>query len=71
MIQISIGANDGLVPGHELDVYHLKPQPEYIGKVRIIETDPNQASAKLIGKTMYGKKIQEGDSVTTKIRPRS
>jgi uncharacterized protein YlxW (UPF0749 family) len=69
-IEISIGSNDGLVPGHELDVYRVSPSPEYIGKVRIVETDPNRSTARVIGKTLYGKKIQEGDNVTTKIRPR-
>ncbi len=71
LIEISIGSDDGLVAGHELDLYRTKPTPEYLGKVRILETDPNQSSARVIGKTIHGKKIERGDHVTTKIKPRS
>jgi hypothetical protein len=70
-VEISIGKDDGLVVGHELTVYRTKPLPEYIGKVRILSVDPDQAAARVIGSTYHGKKIQEGDSVSTKVRPRS
>lgn len=69
-IEISIGKDDGLIEGHELVVYRTKPTPEYIGKVKILSVDPDQAVAKVIGTTYHGKKIQEGDSVSTKVRPR-
>ncbi len=69
-IEISIGKDDGLIEGHELVVYRTKPTPEFIGKVRILSVDPDQATAKVIGSTLHGKKIQEGDNVANKIRPR-
>ncbi len=68
--QISIGSDDGLVAGHELIVYRLKPNPEYLGKVRVQLVDGDRAVVTLIGNTPQGKKIQEGDIVSTKIRPR-
>lgn len=68
--QISVGSDDGLVVGHELYVYRFKPNPEYLGKVRIQTVDHDQAVVTLIGTTPQGKKIQEGDIVSTKIRPR-
>jgi hypothetical protein len=71
IVEISIGKDDGLVVGHELVLFRTKPSPEYLGKVKIISVDPDRASARVIGKTYLGKKIQENDSVATKIRPRS
>lgn len=67
-VEISIGSDDGLVPGHELVLYRTKPRPEYLGKIKIISVDPDQAVGKVIGNTIQGKKIQEGDSVSSKIR---
>lgn len=68
--QISIGSDDGLVPGHELFVYRLQPRPEYLGKVKVSIVDSDRAVVTLIGTTPQGKKIQEGDIVSTTIRPR-
>jgi hypothetical protein len=70
-LEISIGSDDGLVVGHELQVFRTKPTPEYIGHIRVIAVEPDQAVGKVIGNTLHGKKIQEGDIVAPKIRPRS
>ncbi len=69
--EITVGSDDGLVPGHELYVFRTKPQPQYLGKIEIMSTDPDQAVGKLIGRTVNGLKIQEGDIVSSTIRPRS
>lgn len=69
-LEISIGSDDGLVRGHTLEIYRTDPSPEYIGKVQILETDPDRAVARVIGQTYQGKKIREGDRVSSKIRPR-
>jgi len=68
--QISIGSDDGLVAGHELFVYRLSPQPEFLGKVKVQTVDSDQAVVTVIGTTPQGKKIREGDIVSTKIGPR-
>lgn len=68
--QISLGSDDGLVAGHELYVYRLQPRPEYLGKVKVQLVDSDQSVVTLIGNTPQGKKIQEGDLVSTTIRPR-
>ncbi len=68
--QISIGSDDGLVVGHELYVYRLQPKPEYLGKVRVQAVDSDQSVVSVIGSTPQGKKIEEGDIVSTKIGPR-
>ena len=50
--------------------YRVSPRPEYLGKVAIVSVDPDQAVAKVIGNTYMGKKIKEGDIVSSTIKPR-
>ena len=69
-LEVTIGSDDGLVVGHELFVFRTTPRPEYIGKVAIVAVDPDQAVAKVIGNTFQGKKIKEGDIVSSTIKPR-
>ncbi len=44
-LELTIGSDDGLVVGHELYIFRIKPRPEYIGKVvdchRSIPTRPS------------------------------
>jgi hypothetical protein len=70
-VEISIGSDDGLVPGHELYLYRTQPQAEYLGKIKVTVVDPDRAVGVVIGNTVQGKKIQEGDIVSSTIRPRS
>ncbi len=70
-VEITIGSDDGLVPGHELYLYRTKPRSEFLGRILIQSVDPDQAVGKVIGNTVSGKKIQEGDIVSSTIpRPR-
>jgi hypothetical protein len=69
-VELSIGSDDGLVVGHELEVWRTKPIPDYLGKIRIESVEPDRAVGVVMGKTLHGKKIQEGDLVAPKIRPR-
>ncbi len=69
-LEATIGSNDGLVPGHELYLYRTSPRPEYLGKAQVLSVDPNQAVMQVIGNTYQGKKIQEGDIVSSTIKPR-
>jgi septal ring factor EnvC (AmiA/AmiB activator) len=69
-IEVSIGSDDGLVVGHELYLSRTSPRPEYLGRVRIISVDPDQAVARVVGNTYQGKKIKEGDVVSSTIIPR-
>jgi len=70
-VEISIGSDDGLVPGHELFVYRVSPRAEFLGKIKIITVDPDQSVARVIGSTVNGKKLKEGDIVSSTIRPTS
>jgi len=69
-VEITIGSDDGLVLGHELWIYRVKPNPEYVGKVAIVSVDPDQAVGKVVGSTYLGKKIKEGDIVSSTFKPR-
>jgi chromosome segregation ATPase len=69
LLELTIGADDGLVVGHQLYIFRVKPRPEYIGKVVIVTIDPDQAVAKVVGNTFQGKKIKEGDIVSSTIKP--
>lgn len=70
-VEITIGSDDGLVEGNTLYVYRTsQPDPGYIGRIQIDAVDPDQAVGHVIGRTVQGKKIREGDNVTTKIGPR-
>lgn len=64
LLEISLGSDDGIRVGHMLDIYR---GPEYLGRVRIIETAPNQAVGELIENLTRGP-IKEDDRVTTKLR---
>jgi hypothetical protein len=69
-VEITIGSDDGLVPGHELFLYRVKPRPEFLGKIKIINVDPDQSVGKVIT-TIQGKRLKEGDIVSSTIRPTS
>jgi hypothetical protein len=68
-MEISIGSDDGLVVGHVLHLFRTSPRPDYLGKVIIISVDPDQAVARLVGKPYMGKKIKEGDIVSSTVNP--
>jgi antitoxin component HigA of HigAB toxin-antitoxin module len=68
-VEVTIGSDDGLVEGHVLYIYRTTPRPEFIGKVAIVTVDPDQAVARVIGNTYQGKKIKEGDIVSSTIKP--
>jgi hypothetical protein len=70
IFEITIGSDDGLVVGHELHLFRLSPRPEYLGKVKIQSVDPDQAVVKVVGNTYQGKKVREGDIVSSTIKPR-
>jgi septal ring factor EnvC (AmiA/AmiB activator) len=70
-IELTIGSDDGLVVGHELFLSRTTPRPEFLGRVKIISVEPDQAVARVVGNTYQGKKIKEGDVVSSTIIPRS
>ncbi len=55
----------------ELFLFRTSPQPEYLGKVKVGLVEPDQAVANVIGNTVHGKKIMEGDNVSSTLRSHS
>jgi hypothetical protein len=68
-ITITIGSDAGLSKGNTLEVYRLKPNPQYLGTLRILDVRPNEAVAKLVGSARRGQ-IQVGDRVSSNINTR-
>jgi hypothetical protein len=65
-VEISLGADDGLLKGHELHVYTVNGRGKYLGKIRIVHTTADRAVAIVIDQTRNGR-IQRGDDVTTQL----
>ena len=63
LIEISIGDDDGILIGHQLDVYR---DDAYLGKVVVVKTSPDRAVAEIIPEFKRGT-IRKGDRVATKL----
>lgn len=61
LIQISIGSNDGMKEGHELDVLRGSI---YVGRMRLTYVDANSAGGKMI---LQESPVRVNDKVTTKM----
>ena len=66
-VEISIGSDDGLVVGHELQVFRTKPTAEFIGKIRLESVDPDQA----VGKVHWQHPSWQKDSGGRHCRPKN
>jgi len=70
-VEFDAGSDDGVSVGSRLQVFRLTPRPEYLGQIEVLSVDPDHAVARVVnGGTRNGKRIQEGDDVAPKIRPR-
>ena len=64
LIEITVGADDGIKAGHTVEIYR---GDKYLGRARILKTDPNRSVARVIRSYQVGP-IEEGDDVATKLR---
>ena len=64
LIEVTIGADDGLKPGHTVEVYR---GDRYLGRAEILTTEPDRAVGRVLRRFQQGQ-IQEGDHVATKLR---
>lgn len=70
LIEISIGADDGLMKGHQLEVYRIaEGVSSYLGRVEVIEVAPDKAVCKVVPGISRGT-IQVGDRVAAKLSSR-
>lgn len=63
LVQISLGSDDGLKPGHRLEVFRGN---SYLGRIIIRETSPNAAVGSIV-KELQKDTFQRGDRVATKL----
>lgn len=70
-VKISLGSDDGLVEGHELDVYRTgydtTQNSKYLGKIKITYLTPDTAVGTILTPVKSGV-IEKGDNVTSKLR---
>jgi hypothetical protein len=68
LVTISLGSDAGLRTGHTFEVYRLKPEPRYLGSIRILDVRSTEAVAKPTSQPHTP--IEVGDRVTSGIRRR-
>lgn len=66
LVAISIGSDDGLKENMTLEVYRLSPNPEYVGKVRLVIVKENSAVGRM---TTTNGQVKPGDRVAASIAP--
>lgn len=64
LIEISLGADDGLRTGHTVEVYRAST---YLGRVEVINTSADRAVGKILPNFRKGA-IQKGDDVATRFK---
>ncbi len=72
-VQISIGSDAGLRVNNTLEAYRLRPRPQYLGMIRIVEVEPHKAVGRLIRSgDIYATQpsLRVGDEVASKIMAR-
>jgi hypothetical protein len=65
LVRLSIGSDAGLLKGHTLEVFRLKPAALYLGSLRIIDVKPTEAVGQLIGPARG--QVEVGDHVSSRI----
>jgi Skp family chaperone for outer membrane proteins len=66
LVTISIGSDSGVNVGNTLEVFRIKPEPKYLGTIKILDAQAHQAVGKLTAAPRYGQ-LEKGDIVATKI----
>ena len=64
LVEISIGSDDGLKPGHTVEVFR---NTKYKGRLEILKTAPDRAVGRVDVRFQQGP-IQEGDRVATRLK---
>lgn len=69
-VQLSIGSDDGLLVGHEIDVIRLDAEEgtsDWLGRIEVVDIQPDTSVARVIHPAKNGI-IQKGDTATSKLR---
>jgi hypothetical protein len=68
-VEVSVGSDDGLRVGHQMDVFRVGKEESktlYLGRIQIIEVSPDHAVGEVVKSAKNGN-IEVGDNVTTKL----
>lgn len=63
---LSMGRDAGLKQGDTLEVFRLKPKPQYLGKIVVVELKADEAIARK-GDGLFKDTLRAGDEVSTSI----
>ena len=63
LVEISLGSDDGIRDGHQLDVFN---NTNFLGRIKIRRTAPNRAGGEIIPEYSKGE-IKKGDRVATRL----
>jgi hypothetical protein len=66
LVTISIGSDAGIAKGQTLEVYRIRPEPKYLGSIRILDAHHHEAVGRPISPQRNGA-IQKGDEVASTI----
>jgi len=66
LIEVSLGTNDGLDKGMNLEVYRVAPEPKYLGRIVIVQVAEDRAVGRIVWEFKRGD-IQRGDWVATRL----
>jgi len=65
LLTINVGSDAGLQTGHTLEVYRLKPEAKYLGRVKVVEVTAGEAVCQPLDK--LADTIRPGDSVASRL----
>jgi hypothetical protein len=69
LVQINLGTDMGVNENNTLEVYRMRPRPEYLGRLRIVEAHHRTAIGQLVRTGgVSAPALREGDEVASKIR---
>jgi hypothetical protein len=63
LVTVSLGSDAGISPGTTLQVYRLKPRPEYVGTIKIVDAHHHES----VATPVRAAAIQKGDIVASRI----
>jgi multidrug efflux pump subunit AcrA (membrane-fusion protein) len=67
VVEISLGADDGLLKGHLLEVYRISGgQSTYVGRIEVVKTAPDRSVCKIDPK-FQNSNVMKGDRVASKL----
>lgn len=66
LVTVSIGTDAGISKGNTLEVYRLKPEPKYLGTIRILDVNAHEAVGRPTAAQKTGM-LQKGDRVASNI----